>query len=968
MSHRHSSSRKRHYDSYSSGESDHDDRYRSSRHRHRESSSRRRRSRTPERESSRHRSSSDRHYRSESSEKSHKRKIDEVADSSSEQEQKKAKLEAWKKKIEEQNLLKNLKEEKDKLEQQKVLSNSQAGTSTNGSSSVHLNFSQKKSQQQQPQQKRQILSAFDEDDIVEQDEQVQSSDSKQDEVDPLDAFMTDIHDQVRQLPNFFQNPVSDNVITMEDLVKTESIKQEPDEEDDEMAHQKFIDALKKKANEEPVTRTLQDEMLATSTSDDKEIFGDEEGAVDVDEYIYAQQNAEIDGPSNGPSILERTAKSNKKDLKSVDHSKMDYPPFRKNFFILPKEMRNLTELQMRDMRRDLGHIRVRGKDCPPPIKTWAHCGLSDIVAQQITELKYLNPYPIQKQAIPCIMMGRNVIGIAKTGSGKTLAFLLPMFRQIMDQPPLEEGDGPIALLIAPTRELAMQIYDDLKPFAKSLNLLAVCAYGGASIAEQIAALKRGAHIVVCTPGRMIDLLCANRGRVTNLFRVTYVVLDEADRMFDMGFGPQISRIVDNVRPDRQIVLFSATFPKPLEALAKKFLKDSIEIVVGGRSVACDKVKQFVEIRTEESKFLRLLELLGEWNPRGNILIFVDTQNEVGNLFKELVGVGYGDQVASLHGGMEQLDRDDTLALFKKREKTILIATSVASRGLHVENLQLVINYNVPNHYEDYVHRVGRTGRAEKEGTAYTFITPDEERYASDLVRALKASGNQIPTELTKMAENFDKKRKSGMVDNKYPHQLSGYVGTGFKFDSTEMNAKKKEMVRQLKSMGMENDEMISDLIDIEELEQAQQEEEATAANGEGDNTLGTMFKSNKEKAPGPTTSVLTPGINAMGANQMELEINDYPQQARYKVTHRDALYDIQDVTGASVTCKGIFVDPSRPAPPGERKLYLLIEAPDQESVKRARMMIVRRLEEASYQAAAAGQVDLRRPVGRFSIF
>ena len=223
-----------------------------------------------------------------------------------------------------------------------------------------------------------------------------------------------------------------------------------------------------------------------------------------------------------------------------------------------------------------------------------------------------------------------------------------------------------------------------------------------------------------------------------------------------------------------------------------------------------------------------------------------------------------------------------------------------------------------------------------------------------------------------MADNYEKKKKLGTVDKNFAqHSMSGYVGqSGFKFDNNELNAKKKEMVRQVKSMGLEDEDVVGDLIEEEEAE-AQK-----ALNKEGEDTgpaetLGSVFKSQmkpKDTTPVPTTAINTPGINAMGAYQMEFEINDYPQQARYKIIHKDALYDVQYTTGASITCKGIYVDPSKPAPPGERKLYLLIEAPEIEAVKSARRMILRRIEEASYQAAASGQMDFARKAGgRYSV-
>jgi ATP-dependent RNA helicase DDX46/PRP5 len=342
--------------------------------------------------------------------------------------------------------------------------------------------------------------------------------------------------------------------------------------------------------------------------------------------------------------------------------------------------------------------------------------------QLIQKNGYLEPFAIQRQALPAIMSGRDVIGIAKTGSGKTLAFLLPMFRHILHQPPLKENEGPIGLIMAPARELVQQIFVEAKKFAKDLGLRATAVYGGSSVSEQIANLKRGSDIVICTPGRMIDILCMSAGKMVSLQRVTYVVLDEADRMFDMGFEPQITKILLNIRPDRQTLLFSATFPRAVENLARKILIKPIELTIGTRSTASGDITQYVEVREEKDKFMRLLQLLGLWYEKGNILVFVNTQPACDQLFQDLLRAGY--PALSLHGGKDQIDRDFTIDDFKRKVRTLMVATSVAGRGLDVKDLVLVINYHCPNHLEDYVHRVGRTGRAGKKGTAYTFISPD----------------------------------------------------------------------------------------------------------------------------------------------------------------------------------------------------------------------------------------------------
>lgn len=486
-------------------------------------------------------------------------------------------------------------------------------------------------------------------------------------------------------------------------------------------------------------------------------------------------------------ILAMASKRKKKDLPTVNHTKVTYQPFRKSFYHEPLELVEMTEADVADLRLELDGIKIRGVDAPKPVQKWSQCGLGVQSLEVIQKLGYEKPSSIQSQAIPAIMSGRDVIGVAKTGSGKTIAFLLPMFRHIKDQRPLDSLDGPVGLVLSPTRELATQIHKECKPFLKALNLRAVCAYGGAPIKDQIADLKRGAELIVCTPGRMIDLLAANSGRVTNLRRVTYVVLDEADRMFDMGFEPQVMKILANIRPDRQTVLFSATFPRQMESLARKTLSKPVEIVVGGRSVVAPEITQVVEVRPEEKKFIRLLELLGnlyaeDKNEDNRTLIFVDRQESADSLLNDLMRKGY--PCMSIHGGKDQIDRDSAIDDFKKGITPILTATSVAARGLDVKELKLVVNYDAPNHLEDYVHRAGRTGRAGNTGTAVTFITPDQERYSLDIAKALRQSGQEVPEELQKLVDAFIEKVKSG----KEKVSGSGFGGKGLERLDQERDA------------------------------------------------------------------------------------------------------------------------------------------------------------------------------------
>jgi len=564
--------------------------------------------------------------------------------------------------------------------------------------------------------------------------------------------------------------VNVDVTMTEDLI--ESRPEEVVEEDDADPLDAFMSGLGDPINAPKVTNGLK--ISKTKAQQPEAMFGDD----DVDLSTVAVDTEDI---------LAMASKKKKKDLPTINHGNVTYQPFRKSFYHEPSELSEMTEEEVADLRLELDGIKIRGVDAPKPVQKWSQCGLGVQSLEVIQKLGYEKPSSIQTQAIPSIMSGRDVIGVAKTGSGKTIAFLLPMFRHIKDQRPLDSLDGPVGLIMTPTRELATQIHKECKPFLKALNLRAVCAYGGAPIKDQIADLKRGAEIIVCTPGRMIDLLAANSGRVTNLRRVTYVVLDEADRMFDMGFEPQVMKILANIRPDRQTVLFSATFPRQMESLARKTLAKPVEIVVGGRSVVASEITQIVEIRTEEMKFIRLLELLGnlyaeEKNEDDRALIFVDRQESADSLLRDLMRKGYPCQ--SIHGGKDQIDRDSTIEDFKNGVTPIMIATSVAARGLDVKQLKLVLNYDAPNHLEDYVHRAGRTGRAGNTGTAVTFITPDQERYSLDIAKALRQSGQEVPEDLQKLVNTFIDKVKTG----KEKVSGSGFGGKGLERLDQERDA------------------------------------------------------------------------------------------------------------------------------------------------------------------------------------
>ncbi|KAI1810778.1 P-loop containing nucleoside triphosphate hydrolase protein [Poronia punctata] len=716
-----------------------------------------------------------------------------------------------------------------------------------------------------------------------------------------------------------------------------------------------------------------------------------------DEYDYREKDAD---PSTFLALAAKARK--KKDIPVHKYTKLDLEPIRKNFWVEPAELAEMTEAELTDLRLELDGIKVSGKDVPKPVQTWAQCALSRRTLDVIDNLGFEKPTPIQMQAFPAIMSGRDVIGVAKTGSGKTLAFLLPMFRHIMDQSPLRENEGPIGLIMTPTRELATQIHRECKPFLKSANLRAVCAYGGAPIKDHIAELKRGAEIVVCTPGRMIDLLAANQGRVTNLKRVTYVVLDEADRMFDMGFEPQVMKIFANMRPDRQTILFSATMPRIMDSLAKKVLSNPVEITVGGRSVVAPEITQVIEIREENTKFLRLLGLLGELYDKdedARTLIFVERQEKADELLKELLQKGY--PCMSIHGGKDQVDRDSTIQDFKAGALPILIATSVAARGLDVKQLKLVVNFDAPNHLEDYVHRAGRTGRAGNKGTAVTFITPDQENCAIGISKALEQSGQPVPEQLEDMRKVWKEKVKSGKAKDQ-----SGFGGKGLERLDQEREAARLRERKTHRAEGEEEEEKKEEgstddkktdkaaaaiqsassgiisrdaardaapKIDLEPKFTIHKREEPAPSSTGGNNPLDKVSSAiNAINARLGRTGQLRPGQPIdnkgpdAGAFHATLEINDFPQKARWAVTNRTNVAKILEATGTSITTKGNFYPPGKEVLPGqEPKLYILVEGDTELVVANAMAELTRLLKEGTMAAADA---DSRAPIGgRYSV-
>ncbi|KHN25107.1 DEAD-box ATP-dependent RNA helicase 20 [Glycine soja] len=361
----------------------------------------------------------------------------------------------------------------------------------------------------------------------------------------------------------------------------------------------------------------------------------------------------------------------------------------------------MTDAEVNEYRQQR-EITVEGRDIPKPVKSFHDAGFPEYVMEEITKAGFTEPTPIQSQGWPMALKGRDLIGIAETGSGKTLAYLLPIY----------PGDGPIVLVLAPTRELAVQIQQEATKFGASSRIKSTCIYGGVPKGPQVRDLRKGVEIVIATPGRLIDMLESNH---TNLQRVTYLVLDEADRMLDMGFDPQLRKIASQIRPDRQTLYWSATWPKEVEQLARKFLYNPY------------KVRYFILVKLPEDIM-----------DGSRILIFMGTKKGCDQITRQLRMDGW--PALSIHGDKSHAERDWVLSEFK----------SGKSPGLDVKDVKYVINYDFRGSLEDYVHRIGRIGRAGAKGTAYPYFTAANARFAKDLIAILEEAGQKVSPELAAM--------------------------------------------------------------------------------------------------------------------------------------------------------------------------------------------------------------------------
>jgi ATP-dependent RNA helicase RhlE len=365
--------------------------------------------------------------------------------------------------------------------------------------------------------------------------------------------------------------------------------------------------------------------------------------------------------------------------------------------------------------------------------SFAGMGLDERLLQAVTDKGYTTPSPIQAQCIPLLLAGRDVLGTAQTGTGKTAAFALPILQLLLRHPRRMPRNAVRALILTPTRELASQIHQSFLDYGANTRTHCAVVYGGVGFQPQFRALQKGVDVLIATPGRLIDL--GERGFL-DLSKLAVFVLDEADRMLDMGFLPAVRRITEELPEERQSLLFSATMPATVQTLANSLLNNPVRIAVAPQSATADNIDQELWFVSNADKKQLLLHVLQEDHPDERVMVFIRMKHAANKIADFLQKNDLPAE--AIHGNKTQAARERALAAFRKGSTRILVATDVASRGLDVKNVGLVINYDMPTEAEDYIHRIGRTARAGASGRAISFVQPDER----SLVRAVERLINQ----------------------------------------------------------------------------------------------------------------------------------------------------------------------------------------------------------------------------------
>ena len=383
-------------------------------------------------------------------------------------------------------------------------------------------------------------------------------------------------------------------------------------------------------------------------------------------------------------------------------------------------------------------------------------GLGPKLLQSISDAGYTQPTPIQSAAIPRVLEGRDLIGIAQTGTGKTAAFVLPLLERILGRAEARRSTTPRALIVAPTRELALQIDEQVRILGRHHRVRCATVFGGVGEQPQIDALRRGVDVIVATPGRLLDLMGSGHVQLRD---VEIAILDEADRMLDMGFLPQIRRVVNALPKQRQTLLFSATLSSDIEKITGEFLRNPETVEIGRRSNPADSVAQFLYPVPKSRKIDLLIHLLRDQS-LDSVLVFSRTKHGADKIVRKLKAANIA--AAALHSNRSQSQRVAALNAFKNGNARVLVATDIASRGIDVEGISHVVNFDFPMHAEDYVHRIGRTGRADAVGDAISFVTPDDETYVRGLEKMTRRS---VPR---KREEGFDYSEVAAMSHQPRP--------------------------------------------------------------------------------------------------------------------------------------------------------------------------------------------------------
>ena len=398
------------------------------------------------------------------------------------------------------------------------------------------------------------------------------------------------------------------------------------------------------------------------------------------------------------------------------------------------------------------HTRGSGTTTKPSGLGFGDLGIAPELIKGITHLKFENPTPVQQESIPLGLEGRDILANAQTGSGKTLAFGIPMLQRLSKT---RKGAG---LVLVPTRELALQVDESLQSFCSRVGLRSVVIIGGASISAQRAALKKNPRLIIATPGRLMDLIAR---KSVSLENISVLVLDEADRMLDMGFAPDIKKIMKSIPDDRQTMLFSATIPKAIETMAQQLMEEPARVEIDRSGAAPAEVSQEMFFIKKQDKSRLLALQLKQCS--GLVLVFTRTKWMAKKLTAKVNNMGFSS--AQIHSNRSQIQRQRALDGFKKGRYQILIATDIAARGIDVSGIELVVNYDMPANSEDYVHRIGRTGRAGNTGHAVSFATSDQKGSIRDIERFLKTklavtALPVLPSEKVLMAKAEQRKSKS----------------------------------------------------------------------------------------------------------------------------------------------------------------------------------------------------------------